>query len=163
MPPSGTSTRPCALALVCVRVSVRACVLPHVVYGISISTLYHTGMPQGPHQLADFVGLDTCQAILSGWIKKYPEEKIFIMPKSLEAKVCGTFLSEFPCYSFDVSRQGICILRYTSGPHEQSYVWFLNCTLLCLQTHSGEGGQAWQEVWPGLLQVGERQARRPVN
>jgi len=45
------------------------------------------GMPQGPHQLADFVGLDTCQAILDGWIKKYPEEKIFIMPKSLTDKV----------------------------------------------------------------------------
>jgi 3-hydroxyacyl-CoA dehydrogenase len=45
------------------------------------------GMPQGPHQLADFVGLDTCQAILEGWIKKYPEEKIFIMPKSLTDKV----------------------------------------------------------------------------
>jgi 3-hydroxyacyl-CoA dehydrogenase len=45
------------------------------------------GMPQGPHQLADFVGLDTCQAILSGWIQKYPQEKIFIMPKSLEEKV----------------------------------------------------------------------------
>jgi len=44
-------------------------------------------MPQGPHQLADFVGLHTCHAILSGWIQKYPEEKIFIMPKSLEEKV----------------------------------------------------------------------------
>ena len=44
-------------------------------------------MPQGPHQLADFVGLDTCQAILSGWIAKYPEEKSFIMPKSLTDKV----------------------------------------------------------------------------
>jgi len=45
------------------------------------------GMPQGPHQLADFVGLDTCQAILEGWIKKYPDEKIFIMPKSLTDRV----------------------------------------------------------------------------
>jgi 3-hydroxyacyl-CoA dehydrogenase len=45
------------------------------------------GMPQGPHQLADFVGLDTCQAILKGWIEKYPDEKIFIMPKSLGERV----------------------------------------------------------------------------
>jgi 3-hydroxyacyl-CoA dehydrogenase len=45
------------------------------------------GMPQGPHQLADFVGLDTCKSILEGWIQKYPEEKIFIMPKSLTDKV----------------------------------------------------------------------------
>eukprot|EP00669_Euglena_mutabilis_P000939 TRINITY_DN111_c0_g1_i1.p1 TRINITY_DN111_c0_g1~~TRINITY_DN111_c0_g1_i1.p1 ORF type:complete len:339 (+),score=67.16 TRINITY_DN111_c0_g1_i1:24-1019(+) len=45
------------------------------------------GMPQGPFQLADFVGLDTCQAILKGWVEKYPEEKIFTLPKTLTQKV----------------------------------------------------------------------------
>eukprot|EP00997_Jenningsia_sp_PLL12_P005934 NODE_2477_length_919_cov_96.335632_g2033_i0.p1 GENE.NODE_2477_length_919_cov_96.335632_g2033_i0~~NODE_2477_length_919_cov_96.335632_g2033_i0.p1 ORF type:complete len:237 (+),score=90.83 NODE_2477_length_919_cov_96.335632_g2033_i0:2-712(+) len=44
-------------------------------------------MPQGPMQLADFVGLDTCHSILSGWMEKYPDEKIFQMPKTLERKV----------------------------------------------------------------------------
>lgn len=45
------------------------------------------GMPQGPFQLADFVGLDTCQAILKGWTEKMPEEKIFTLPKTLVEKV----------------------------------------------------------------------------
>eukprot|EP00994_Dinema_validum_P009572 NODE_956_length_1207_cov_68.291019_g721_i0.p1 GENE.NODE_956_length_1207_cov_68.291019_g721_i0~~NODE_956_length_1207_cov_68.291019_g721_i0.p1 ORF type:complete len:324 (-),score=102.11 NODE_956_length_1207_cov_68.291019_g721_i0:179-1150(-) len=47
------------------------------------------GMPQGPMQLADFVGLDTCEAILTGWMEKYPEEKIFAMPKALTDKVAA--------------------------------------------------------------------------
>jgi 3-hydroxyacyl-CoA dehydrogenase len=45
------------------------------------------GMPQGPFQLADFVGLDTAQAILEGWVEKMPEEKIFCVPEALKAKV----------------------------------------------------------------------------
>jgi len=45
------------------------------------------GMPQGPFQLADFVGLDTCQSILKGWVEKMPEEKIFTLPKALVQKV----------------------------------------------------------------------------
>lgn len=45
------------------------------------------GMPQGPFQLADFVGLDTCQAILKGWTEKMPEEKIFTLPNTLVQKV----------------------------------------------------------------------------
>ena len=44
-------------------------------------------MPQGPFQLADFVGLDTAQAILEGWVEKMPEEKIFCVPEALKAKV----------------------------------------------------------------------------
>jgi len=44
-------------------------------------------MPQGPFQLADFVGLDTCASIIKGWMNRYPDEKIFQLPDILEAKV----------------------------------------------------------------------------
>lgn len=47
------------------------------------------GMPQGPFQLADFVGLDTCMAILDGWIKKMPDEKIFVIPETLKERVAA--------------------------------------------------------------------------
>lgn len=50
------------------------------------------GMPQGPFQLADFVGLDTCHSILKGWTEKMPEEKIFCVPKALAERVqAGNF------------------------------------------------------------------------
>eukprot|EP00967_Tisochrysis_lutea_P117861 scaffold190971_cov31-Tisochrysis_lutea.AAC.1 len=41
----------------------------------------------GPIQLADYVGLDTVLAIISGWKEAYPGEAIFAVPESLQAKV----------------------------------------------------------------------------
>ena len=37
-------------------------------------------------QLADYVGLDTCLSIISGWQAEYPTEG-FKVPESLRAKV----------------------------------------------------------------------------
>eukprot|EP00996_Jenningsia_fusiforme_P001860 NODE_2717_length_1135_cov_81.126151_g2495_i0.p1 GENE.NODE_2717_length_1135_cov_81.126151_g2495_i0~~NODE_2717_length_1135_cov_81.126151_g2495_i0.p1 ORF type:complete len:328 (-),score=62.20 NODE_2717_length_1135_cov_81.126151_g2495_i0:99-1082(-) len=47
------------------------------------------GMPTGPLQLADFVGLDTCHAILEGWMQKMPDEGIFQMPENLKERVAA--------------------------------------------------------------------------
>ena len=44
------------------------------------------GMPMGPLYLADYIGLDTCLAILKGWKTKYPKESFFV-PKVLEKLV----------------------------------------------------------------------------
>lgn len=45
------------------------------------------GHPMGPITLADFVGLDTCLAILKGWQASYPDNPDFVIPKLLEQKV----------------------------------------------------------------------------
>jgi len=44
------------------------------------------GHPMGPITLADYVGLDTCLAILEGWIRDYPTEPAFVIPKCLKEK-----------------------------------------------------------------------------
>jgi len=45
------------------------------------------GHPMGPVALADYVGLDTCLSIISGWHKEYPDEAAFTVPASLAAMV----------------------------------------------------------------------------
>merc|ERR1711920_1146567 len=45
------------------------------------------GHPMGPITLADYVGLDTCLFILQGWVKNFPDEPSFFVPKILEEKV----------------------------------------------------------------------------
>ncbi|CAM9919809.1 unnamed protein product, partial [Chrysoparadoxa australica] len=47
------------------------------------------GHPMGPLTLADYVGLDTCLAILQGWVEQYPEEKAFVVPECLKIKVAA--------------------------------------------------------------------------
>lgn len=36
-----------------------------------------SGVPMGPLELADYVGLDTLQFIIKGWNEKYPDKQIF--------------------------------------------------------------------------------------
>ena len=45
------------------------------------------GHPMGPIALADYVGLDTCKSILTGWCEAYPDDPAFFVPPSLVAKV----------------------------------------------------------------------------
>lgn len=45
------------------------------------------GYPMGPLTLADYVGLDTTLSILQGWVRDYPHEPAFFVPKVLEVKV----------------------------------------------------------------------------
>lgn len=45
------------------------------------------GHPMGPIALADYVGLDTCLSILTGWCNDYPNDPAFFVPDSLKAKV----------------------------------------------------------------------------
>jgi hypothetical protein len=45
------------------------------------------GHPMGPLTLADYVGLDTCLFILEGWVKAYPDEPAFVVPKTLRRLV----------------------------------------------------------------------------
>jgi 3-hydroxyacyl-CoA dehydrogenase len=45
------------------------------------------GYPMGPLTLADYVGLDTCLFILQGWVRDYPNEPAFFVPKLLEQLV----------------------------------------------------------------------------
>lgn len=54
---------------------------------IDISMQLGAGHPMGPLHLADYIGLDTCRSILSGWIKAYPEEKAFFIPGCLDTLV----------------------------------------------------------------------------
>lgn len=61
----------------------------------------------GPLTLADYVGLDTMLFILEGWVKKYPNDPSFFVPKSLKDKVRGRSLglfksSRFVCASTDL-------------------------------------------------------------
>jgi len=45
------------------------------------------GYPMGPFELADYVGLDVLVFILRGWIKTYPNNPSFRLPKALEKLV----------------------------------------------------------------------------
>lgn len=38
----------------------------------------------GPFELADYVGLDVILFILQGWVKSYPDNPSFVVPKTLE-------------------------------------------------------------------------------
>ncbi|KAE9555975.1 hypothetical protein FO519_000831 [Halicephalobus sp. NKZ332] len=44
---------------------------------IDIAMKLGTGYPMGPFELADYVGLDTLQFIIDGWLKNYPDEPAF--------------------------------------------------------------------------------------
>mmetsp|Transcript_17167 Transcript_17167/g.35756 ORF Transcript_17167/g.35756 Transcript_17167/m.35756 type:complete len:333 (+) Transcript_17167:146-1144(+) len=54
---------------------------------IDISMQLGAGHPMGPLHLADYVGLDTCLYIMQGWVKDFPGEGAFVVPKILEEKV----------------------------------------------------------------------------
>jgi len=54
---------------------------------IDIAMRMGANMPMGPFTLADYVGLDTCLSILTGWNKRYPDEPAYEVPKSLGVKV----------------------------------------------------------------------------
>lgn len=54
---------------------------------IDTSMQLGAGHPMGPLTLADYVGLDTMLFILEGWVKKYPDDPSFFVPKSLREKV----------------------------------------------------------------------------
>jgi 3-hydroxyacyl-CoA dehydrogenase len=41
----------------------------------------------GPLHLADYIGLDTCYFIVSGWMEKYPDESDFFIPACLQANI----------------------------------------------------------------------------
>ncbi len=54
---------------------------------IDVAMKLGCGYPMGPFELTDYVGLDTTLSILEGWVKRYPNEPAFQIPKLLEAKV----------------------------------------------------------------------------
>eukprot|EP00607_Mallomonas_marina_P009023 CAMPEP_0182418992 /NCGR_PEP_ID=MMETSP1167-20130531/3327_1 /TAXON_ID=2988 /ORGANISM="Mallomonas Sp, Strain CCMP3275" /LENGTH=269 /DNA_ID=CAMNT_0024593519 /DNA_START=271 /DNA_END=1080 /DNA_ORIENTATION=+ len=54
---------------------------------IDISMKLGAGHPMGPLHLADYIGLDTCHSILTGWRKDFPDEPSFILPLSLSRLV----------------------------------------------------------------------------
>lgn len=54
---------------------------------IDLSMKLGAGHPMGPLHLADYVGLDTCYYIMSGWIENFPNEPAFSMAKCLKEKV----------------------------------------------------------------------------
>ena len=54
---------------------------------VDAAMMLGAGHPMGPIQLADYVGLDICHSILSGWATDYPEEQAFAVPPSLAKKV----------------------------------------------------------------------------
>lgn len=54
---------------------------------IDLSMQLGAGHPMGPLHLADYVGLDTCCNALEGWVKDYPYETDFFVPKLLQEKV----------------------------------------------------------------------------
>jgi len=58
---------------------------------IDVAMRLGAGHPMGPIALADYVGLDTCLSIISGWQEAYPGEG-FCVPDSLRAKVDGGLL-----------------------------------------------------------------------
>ncbi|MCE9594585.1 MAG: 3-hydroxybutyryl-CoA dehydrogenase [Planctomycetes bacterium] len=45
------------------------------------------GYPMGPIELTDYVGLDTTLSIVEGWVKRYPNDPAFHVPKLLREKV----------------------------------------------------------------------------
>ena len=56
---------------------------------IDTAMMYGCGHPMGPLTLTDYVGLDTTLYILQGWVKRYPNEPAFAIPKILEEKVAA--------------------------------------------------------------------------
>ncbi len=54
---------------------------------IDVAMKLGCGYPMGPFELTDYVGLDTTLSILQGWVKRYPNDPAFGIPKLLEAQV----------------------------------------------------------------------------
>jgi len=54
---------------------------------IDVSMQLGAGHPMGPLHLADYIGLDTCLNIVSGWQKDFPNESAFSLPECLAVKV----------------------------------------------------------------------------
>lgn len=54
---------------------------------IDLSMQLGAGQPMGPLHLADYIGLDTCLFIMEGWVKDFPNETAFVVPRSLKDKV----------------------------------------------------------------------------
>jgi len=47
------------------------------------------GHPMGPLTLADYVGLDTTLSILEGWHRRFPNDPLFVPPKTLKELVAA--------------------------------------------------------------------------
>ena len=76
---------------------------------IDVSMQLGAGHPMGPLHLADYIGLDTCLAIVEGWKVNYPNEPSFFVPKCLKDKVsAGKFgrKSGSGFYSWDGEKVG---------------------------------------------------------
>jgi len=56
---------------------------------IDTAMQFGCGHPMGPITLTDYVGLDTTLFILQGWVKRFPNEPAFAVPKILEEKVAA--------------------------------------------------------------------------
>jgi 3-hydroxyacyl-CoA dehydrogenase len=56
---------------------------------IDAAMQFGCGHPMGPITLTDYVGLDTTLFILQGWVKRFPNEPAFAVPKILEEKVAA--------------------------------------------------------------------------
>ncbi|GMI47405.1 hypothetical protein TrCOL_g3666 [Triparma columacea] len=54
---------------------------------IDISMQLGAGHPMGPLHLADYIGLDTINNIITGWVEKFPDEPAFVTPKCLTEKI----------------------------------------------------------------------------
>ena len=54
---------------------------------IDLSMQLGAGHPMGPLHLSDYIGLDTCLFIVQGWVEKYPNEPVFIIPECLKKMV----------------------------------------------------------------------------
>ena len=54
---------------------------------IDVAMQLGAGHPMGPLHLADYVGLDTCLSILTGWKQNFPDERAFVVPEVLKMKV----------------------------------------------------------------------------
>jgi 3-hydroxyacyl-CoA dehydrogenase len=50
---------------------------------IDAAMQYGCGYPMGPITLTDYVGLDTTLSILEGWVKRFPKEPAFAIPRVL--------------------------------------------------------------------------------
>lgn len=55
--------------------------------GIDTAMKLGAGVPMGPLELSDYVGLDTALHILDGWVQDYPDEAAFVVPDILREKV----------------------------------------------------------------------------
>jgi 3-hydroxyacyl-CoA dehydrogenase len=76
---------------------------------IDISMQLGAGNPMGPLHLADYIGLDTCLFIIQGWVKDFPDERAFVVPKILEEKVAKGCLgrkSGKGFYNWDGDKRG---------------------------------------------------------